>query len=513
MAGATMRRRGLRGFAAITIATTAMFGLVGIGAAGATTSLDVTPATALTDGQQVVITLTGVVPGPLSTLQLAECGNAYGNGTPLLSVPRNAANCEQGIAFVSAGDLTTNPLVFPSVPIRQSGIGTGNRACVAMPPATQPCYVYVSTSVNQPVFPSVEVSFAQDLPTPEPTATTTTITPIGSPIGADKVGHADVQVVANESASMRPEGDVEVSESGNLLGTATLVDGSANVSLGMFSLGAHDLTAHFVGNGSFAPSDASPATMNVISPDNISIGDGSVVEGDSGFRIVTFPVILPKPPLTTQTVTWSVVPSGAHPAEIGSDILSTPLSNLSGKLTFTALKASVRYVKVKVAGDTNAEFDETFSVVLATTGGYVFRRGVGTGTIIDDDTTPTPGVTVGIGAVSVPEGDVGVNRNLSFTLSLSQPVTTGITTVTVQISSITATHGPKATGDWTGAVNRTIKFNPGVIMKPLNLAVFPELRDEFDETVSVAITSASAVGTTVTVGPFAHAIGTILTDE
>jgi hypothetical protein len=501
--------------ATILLAATGLVGLIGVEAAQAAPLLTLSQSTNLTDGQAVSITLSGVVTGPQVTFEIAECGNAYANGSPLITVPRNPANCEV-LTFATKGQVTTDPFVFADVGIRQTGIGTGNRSCVSMDTASVPCVVYVSASVNQPVpFPSVDVSFVADIPSPEAAATTTTISPTGSPIGADKIAYAAVHVVKIGSTTMRPEGSVSVLEGTTVLGSADLVNGEVSVALGTLPLGPHDLVAQFNGNGSFAPSNSESSSLTVIGANNVAIGDATVVEGNAGNRTTVFPVVLSKPSPTDLLVYFDVAGSGSSPAAIGTDLANLP-KKLTGKLKFKALKQTVLYIKVQTLGDTAEEADETFSVTLTPpVGSYVLRRGTGIGTIINDDSaTPASGPTVSIGDSSVAEGDVGSARNMSLAVTLSQPVTTGITTVYVLVSSVNALHGKKTVGDWGGAIVRKVKFKPGVVSAPVAIAAYPDVKDEPNESVVVTITSVSAIGTTVSVGSVHPAgVGTILTDE
>ena len=111
--------------------------------------------------------------------------------------------------------------------------------------------------------------------------------------------------------------------------------------------------------------------------------------------------------------------------------------------------------------------------------------------------------------------DAGPNKTMTIPLTLSQPVLTGSTTVYIQISSISATHGPKsAGGDWTGAVNRKLVFKPGVVLRAISISVASDRNDELDETVSVQIVGIVGDGVTaVFAGPHLTGTGTILTDE
>ena len=114
----------------------------------------------------------------------------------------------------------------------------------------------------------------------------------------------------------------------------------------------------------------------------VSVSDGSVVEGNSGRRAVTFTVALAAPSPTTVAVDYAVTPITASR---GTDFLApTPPRRLifvSGAKGFTPV---AKLVTVVVGADAANEGDETFAVVLThPTGGLVI--GDATGTVIDDD--------------------------------------------------------------------------------------------------------------------------------
>jgi hypothetical protein len=220
-----------------------------------------------------------------------------------------------------------------------------------------------------------------------------------------------------------------------------------------------------------------------------------------------FPVVLSKLSPVNVTVNYAVVPSGVDAASVPGDVNAA-----SGTLTFVANKHTVKYVNVKVVGDTTPENDETFSVQLSNpntaSSGYVLRRPTGSGVIYDDDSTvASPNVQVG--GASVPEGDNGGPRQMKFTVTLSSAQATDVV-VKLQLSSLSATHGTKATGDWGGAINRSLKLKAHTLSKTINVAAFADSNHELDETVQVTLLTVSPG---VSVGTRSVAIGTILSDE
>jgi ELWxxDGT repeat protein len=123
------------------------------------------------------------------------------------------------------------------------------------------------------------------------------------------------------------------------------------------------------GIGSIADDDAAPA---------LSVGDAAVDEGDAGQTTATFVVTR-----TGSTASATVVPyatfDGTAIAGSGNDF-----QHVSGDLTFPPGVAT-RTVDVPVLGDVADEPDERFLLVIGPAPGATIARGVGYGTIRDDD--------------------------------------------------------------------------------------------------------------------------------
>ena len=102
--------------------------------------------------------------------------------------------------------------------------------------------------------------------------------------------------------------------------------------------------------------DARPAVVGALAPYQIAIGDVSAPEGDDGPTDFDFRVTLSTPSEHTVTVRYATQQDTA--AE-GSDYDGT-----AGMLTFAPGETS-KIVTVTVNGDTDAEADEAFAVVLS----------------------------------------------------------------------------------------------------------------------------------------------------
>jgi len=142
-----------------------------------------------------------------------------------------------------------------------------------------------------------------------------------------------------------------------------------------------------VGNlGAFA-SAASAADIGspgvTVGGPTVSIADASIHEGNSGTSILALPVTR-SDTSTAFTVNYAVTG--------GTATAGTDYATLSaGTLTFSAGGAATQNINITVHGDTTSEPNETIVVTLSnvvnTTGTTTLDTSVGTGTILNDDTT------------------------------------------------------------------------------------------------------------------------------
>ena len=259
-------------------------------------------------------------------------------------------------------------------------------------------------------------------------------------------------------------------------------------------------------------------SASVCSGTCVSVGDSSMLEGDSGTRVMTFPVTLSAPATSTVTVPYAVTDwtaTGASAPGVGVDFKTT-----SGTVTFTpslttGLTPVTKSVSVTIYGDTTPEPDEVFLVALSspTGGGVVLGRDVGVGTILNDD--PGSGISLGIGDASIVEGNSGTGRNLVFRVTVSSPATSAVS-AHFTVNGDTATYGKTATGtsDFGGASSGTIAFpllasGQTALVKTISIPIWADTRIEPDETFTITLdTPNGPVTITRAVGT-----GTIVNDD
>lgn len=111
----------------------------------------------------------------------------------------------------------------------------------------------------------------------------------------------------------------------------------------------------------------------------LSIGNATVVEGNSGTVTMTFTVTLSQASTSAVSVRYATAD--------GTAIADSDYDAASGTLTFAAGETS-KTVTVAVRGDTLVEGAETFRVLLSSASGATIAVGTGTGTISDDDQPP-----------------------------------------------------------------------------------------------------------------------------
>lgn len=232
------------------------------------------------------------------------------------------------------------------------------------------------------------------------------------------------------------------------------------------------------------------ATLNAAPLPGISISGGSVTEGNTGTKPLTFTVTLTAAAASNVTVAYA---TSNGSATAGSDYVAQ-----SGTLTFAAGETS-KTILVDVIGDSAFEANETFSVVLSGPSANArIQTGSAAGTITNDDQQAV--VSLAIASVSAAEG----SGTFAFTVSLS--VASG-SRVTVRYATANGTAVSGKNGDYT-SVSGTLTFNPGETTKTVAVPVQNDRLVERDETFFVDLSRAS--GAVIAV---ARGTGTILNDD
>jgi hypothetical protein len=229
------------------------------------------------------------------------------------------------------------------------------------------------------------------------------------------------------------------------------------------------------------------ATGNPVVGD-ITVGDVTITEGNSGTKTATFTVS------RTGTAAFAVDFTTANgTAAAGSDYLAT-----GNTLTFAAGQAT-RTVSVTINGDTSDEPNETFFLNLANaTNGGTIVDDQGLGTITNDDATAVVG-DISVGNVTITEGNSGT-KTATFTVSR-----TG--TAAFDVDFATA-NGTAAVGSDYLAAGGTLTFAAGQATQTVLVTINGDSFVEPNETFFFNLTNAT--GGTIVDG---QGLGTITNDD
>jgi serine protease len=312
----------------------------------------------------------------------------------------------------------------------------------------------------------------------------TTLYKIDVPAGATNLrfqttggngGDADIYVRANMSptqgsdcSSTSPTGDELCTIPAPVAGTWYL------------KLDAFSVYSNLTLVASFTPPQSGPA---------LSIGDASLVEGNSGTAVATFTVSLAQ--ASASPVTFNIATANGT-ATAGSDYVAKSLVGETipaGQLTKT--------FTVTVNGETAIEANETFAVNVSNVSGATIADGQGTGTIVNDD-----GPTLAIADVAVTEGGAG-QKTLNFTATLSQAAA-----VPVTFNAATVNGTAVAGSDFALMASTGQTIPAGQLSKVISITIFSDSVIEADETFVVNL--GNVAGASLRDG---QATGTLLNDD
>jgi Calx-beta domain len=223
-----------------------------------------------------------------------------------------------------------------------------------------------------------------------------------------------------------------------------------------------------------------------IVPATMSIGDTTLMEGDSGTQMAALSVTLSGP---INPPVWVNYSTAAGSALAGSDFQA-----VSGQLTFRKGE-TYKTIYVPVVGDLVGEPTETFTVNLQNARHATIKDGQGEVTVQDNDTRIT------IGDVTKAEGNSGTTA-FSFNVNLSTP-----RNVPVTVAFNTANGSATAGSDFESG-SGTVTFAPGDTDKPITINVMGDRNGEWDENFYVNLSAP----TNALLGDY-QAVGTIVNDE
>ena len=239
-------------------------------------------------------------------------------------------------------------------------------------------------------------------------------------------------------------------------------------------------------SGVAAPSSVTLTITDDDDAPGLSISSPRVDEGDSGTVSLEFTVSLGA--ASGRQVTVGYADAGTGTATSGTDY--TAIS--AGTLTFAAGETS-RTVTVSVTGDTTDEPDETVVVSLSGAANAAISTASGTGTITDDDATPTVTLALSEPDASKPDtvNESGAGNSSTVTATLS-----GRSSAEV-ILTVAATAGANAVaGDFTLSSAKTLTIASGSTASTgaVTVTAVDDTKDAPDKEVTVTATVSGTSG-------------------
>jgi Calx-beta domain len=201
----------------------------------------------------------------------------------------------------------------------------------------------------------------------------------------------------------------------------------------------------------------------------VSIGDQSVLEGDSGTVNASFEVKLSHSSDSAISVAWA--------SADGTALQPGDYAAAGGSVNFAAGE-DTKTVTVPVKGDAIDELDERFAVSLSAPSGANIADGAGSGTIQDDDLP----ANVSVGDASVTEADSGTTI-ASVQISLSADHEGDIV-----VGYETLDGSATAVSDY-NLLSDTLTFSAGETSKTVDVQVVGDTLAELDEDFGVHVSS------------------------
>jgi Bacterial Ig-like domain (group 3)/Calx-beta domain len=206
-----------------------------------------------------------------------------------------------------------------------------------------------------------------------------TVVSVTSSVNPSDLTQSVIFTATVASSGSNPTGTVQFKDNGNNLGAPLTLNGSgiAQLPTSALTVGTHTITADYIGDGNFLASTSTLAGGQVVRPQpTLSINDVSVVEGDSGTQTMNFTVTLSAASNLTVSAQFATADGTATAP---SDYTAT-----NGTVTFNP-GDTTKTIGVTINGDVNFELDETFTVTLSNLVNAGISKGVGLGTIKNDD--------------------------------------------------------------------------------------------------------------------------------
>ena len=282
----------------------------------------------------------------------------------------------------------------------------------------------------------------------------------------------------------------------------TVVEGDESFEVNLIAQGGNVLDLPFNATGTIINDDSFDTPLVGFASDSIIITEN---EGDTGNTAFTFTVSrgIESGDNSTSQVTYTVAGSGANPAN-ADDFAGA----LQGTINF-AQGVTSQPITVLVAGDSDVEPDENFTVTLAVTDNATLGTVVATGTITNDDAVAIVAFDADSTSISQNEGDGGQTTNYTFQVNRTVN-TSGVVTVDFEVTG--GVGSLARVGDFVGGAfpSGTVTFNDGVASQNITIAVAGDFNFEQTEDFFVTLSNPS---NDAVLGAQTVATGTIVNDD
>ena len=221
----------------------------------------------------------------------------------------------------------------------------------------------------------------------------------------------------------------------------------------------------------------------------LEIGDAAIAEGNSGSKMLVFPVRASQPlvsPVVFDTFT-----------ESGSALAGSDFDNVYAPGQVIAATQRLGSFQVPILGEPWIEMNEKFAAVVGYASGAVLSRSRAHGTILNDDMA-----TLSVADAVVQEGPAG-QKTLAFSVNLSWPLPTPVS-FDISTSNGTALAG----SDYVARAQSGRVIDPGRTSAKFEVAILGDALNEPSETFNVTVSAVSGA-----LSGDLSAVGTIVDDD
>jgi CSLREA domain-containing protein len=406
------------------------------------------------------------------TITASQAGDTDYNAAPNVARSFTTAKANQTITF---GPLTNKTVGDPDFNVSASA----SSGLVVSFGATGNCIISTGTvhitgagscTITASQAGDTNYNAAANVPQSFTIAKAQTSTAISSSANPSDFGQSITFTITVTSTVGTPGGTIQLKDNDTNLGSPLALNpaGVAVMTTSALTAGSHTLTADYSGSGDFLTSTGTVTGGQLVRP-ALSVNDASVLEGDSGTKLMNFTVTLS----ASSNINVNLAIATAN----GTAFTSSDYVAINDSIVFTPGETS-KTVSVTINGDINFEADEAFTLNLSSPVNATISRATGTGTIQNDDAQG--------GLISLSQSNYNVSESAGFitltinrTNDVSRVATVDYATDDAGAPSGCGTNNSLASSrcDFTRTAG-TLSFAAGEIQKTFSI---PVSRDSYAE--------------------------------